>query len=858
MEVGSFFEFYAIENEDTKEGADMSEICTILNIQSTRKNKSIPTCSRSNPLMAGFPSYALPKFIEMLLAEQYTVVLVEQVTPPPNPKRAVTQVISPATYMNETSLSSSYLMCIYISLNTKYVMAVSYVDLTTGELFLFDEETVGDKTDMIQEISRVVALYAPREIVLIGEPIDKYHRPIDLALYKKPAYQNTILRKVYPQTGLLTPIEYVDLERRCDAIVSLVYLIQFAYEHNETIISYLRKPVFIPKNKHLQLSNSSAEQLYVLPTKQSSLLQLLNKCETAMGKRYFRDCLIHPLCDPVEIEKRYARTEEIGPYECSLKDIKDIERIFRRILLKLAKPSEIVQFVSSLETVSELNIPWPIPDNPILRHCLKLWEITDTVSYKKGTYPEIDDLADKIEQGHLFFQKIVSDANGKTDFFKLEKTEREDYQILITKKRYETYCEKNKSIFTSQPVSAANKTMLKLSFEGMDSRQQDLHRWTSAHARTVNEKYLADLDTFHAFTEDMVGLVQFISQLDFHVTCAKNAKQYRYCRPVVQSGSAKMDGKNVRHPLIEVYQKDVPYVANDVVLDQSGMLLYGINAAGKSSYMKSVGLAIIMAQAGMFVPADTFHFSPYDRIFTRIPSGDNLFKGQSTFVTEMLELRSILKYSTSQSLVIGDEVASGTESISAISIVAASIQQLKERGASFLFATHLHEIAKLDLGVRICHISVHYDQERDLLVYDRVLKVGSGDTLYGLEVCKSLDMPPEFLEMAHTLRKNQMDLSLNVVNPKKSRYSSDVYVDICSICRQKADEVHHIKPQSNADSDGFIGKMHKNDVHNLVAVCQKCHDDIHGGKLHINGMKQTSLGKVLMMERLDSFKFKKK
>jgi DNA mismatch repair protein MutS len=115
MEVGSFFEFYAVENETVKEGANINEICSILNIQSTRKNKSIPECSRTNPLMAGFPSHSLKKFIDMLLLENYTIILIEQITPPPNPKRDVTQIISPATYLDEVSINN-YLLCLYVSL----------------------------------------------------------------------------------------------------------------------------------------------------------------------------------------------------------------------------------------------------------------------------------------------------------------------------------------------------------------------------------------------------------------------------------------------------------------------------------------------------------------------------------------------------------------------------------------------------------------------------------------------------------------------------------------------------------------------------------------------------------------------
>jgi len=269
--------------------------------------------------------------------------------------------------------------------------------------------------------------------------------------------------------------------------------------------------------------------------------------------------------------------------------------------------------------------------------------------------------------------------------------------------------------------------------------------------------------------------------------------------------------------------------------------------------MKSVGVNLIMAQAGMFVASDSFEYSPYDKIFTRIPGGDNLFKGQSTFVAEISELRSILKYSTNRSLIIGDEVASGTESVSAVSIVAAGIKMLSERKSSFIFATHLHEIANLETikdlkNVFIFHISVMFDDERKLLIYDRILKPGSGQTMYGLEVCKSLDMPGDFLHLANTIRQEYLGLSKTVIDMKKSRYSSDVFMDICCICETKAEEVHHIKEQKLANKKGFIESYHKNDKHNLMAICEKCHDAIHAGKIKIDGYKQTNKGVKLMVK----------
>jgi DNA mismatch repair protein MutS len=899
MEVGSFFEFYAVENETIKEGANMNEICSILNIQSTRKNKSIPECSRSNPFMAGFPSHSLKKFIDMLLLENYTIILIEQITPPPNPKRDVTQIISPATYLDEVSINN-YLLCFYVSLGfdrfkkeNVYCLSATYLDVTTGETFIFDKDIKGDSILISQEISRILMILSPKEVVYIGnkDQIQFHvsccfhdHSKNDIKIFQTLSFQNAILKKVYTETGLLSPIEYIDLEQKIDILTNFIYLLNFTYEHSELFIKKLSKPIIIHTPSLLYLSNSSAEHLNIIPKQgqTSSLLQILNTCDTVIGKRYFRECLVNPSNSISIIQERYNEIEKMIIdknyllYRPHLKTIKDLQRLFRRIFLKMVQPQEIVFIHTSLQSfkkIQELYQNDMISVDPILEQIEKYWDLekcfTNEINfYKEGINQEIDDLSEKIKNGHSFFQKIVDDANQtittlSEPFFKLEKTE--EYQIIITKKRYDLYLQKvRNSIFKDQPLSASNKTVLKLTFENMHVKQHDLSSNTNRLKSLVNEQFLKDLDLFFSFSELFQQIISFIGKIDFYCTSAKNSIQFHYTKPtLVMNESSFISAKNVRHPLIEIFQKDIPYIPNDVELNPEtcGMLLYGINAAGKSSYMKSVGVNLIMAQAGLFVACDSFQYSPYDSIFTRIPGGDNLFKGQSTFVAEISELRTILKYSTNKSLIIGDEVASGTESVSAISIVSAGISLLSDRKSSFIFATHLHEVAQLESikklkNVGIFHISVHYDESKNLLMYDRKLKPGSGETLYGLEVCKSLDMSPEFLHLANMIRQEHLSFSKTIVETKKSRYSSDVFVDKCSICDQKADEIHHIKQQMNADKNGFIKTdmsiIHKNDQHNLIAICEKCHDEIHNGSIIVDGYVQTNKGKVLITDKVEN------
>ena len=927
MEVGSFFEAYSVEDHEKQiyEGANTSEICGMLNIQASRKSKAIPECSRSNPNMFGFPNHVLQKFLNILLQHNYTVVLVEQTTPPPNPTRAVTQVISPATYTeaaNEPSTTdnSRFLMCLYFGAGydrhkreAYLCITASMADITTGDTSVLEDGAHGDHERVIQDADRIVTSYKPREIVVVCDPdvvdadklrVREWMRTLhtcvhdrtavsanEMRPFQTPAYQNATISRVYPDTGLLSPIEHVDLASRWYALICYVYLIDFLYQHSELLVKRLRKPTLVSATRHMLLANNTVEHLNILPKAFSgatagpnSVMQLLNTCTTAMGRRLFRQHLLTPLLDPVQMEARYALTESFKPHYTAfapcLRRVQDLERLFRRLAVRIIQPCEMATILTSLIAVKDasalltyhsLNIPmWGASQNTeldqLLSKCRAAWDLSAMESatltnganfYKLGVKPEIDAYALTVSKKRACFEDVVAHANAAmntTSDFKLDTTaDREDYTITITKRRFEAYlAAKPKVVFEAKPVSASNKTLLRLTFDGQAERQTELHAATAALKSAVREEFARDLEAFDS-TPLLERIVEFVSTLDVVVTNAKNAVKHNYARPTItQDSSSSIRAKALRHPLIEAIQKDVPYVPNDVVLGNSGLLVFGINASGKSSLMKAVGLNLILAQAGMHVAADEFAFAPYDHVFTRIPGGDNLFKAQSTFVAEMCELRTILNRCTARSLIIGDELACGSESVSAISIVAAGVVTLAKKGASFIFATHLHEVAELEAvkaltNLSVYHMRVTYDEDRGLLIYDRRLQPGVGDTLYGLEVCKSLDLPADFMHLANTIRKAHLRMSPHLVNQKPSRYSSKVFVDVCSVCAKPAEEVHHIKEQQFADAHGFVGGVRKNSPHNLMAVCQACHDAIHAKTKVVEGYAATSHGVRLLV-----------
>ena len=366
----------------------------------------------------------------------------------------------------------------------------------------------------------------------------------------------------------------------------------------------------------------------------------------------------------------------------------------------------------------------------------------------------------------------------------------------------------------------------------------------------LTRTYFHFLRQIELFQEEINAIVDFVTTIDVIFAKAEIAKKYNYCKPtLVQADKSFVNAKNMRHCLIEHLQQNELYVSNDISLgdkntntntNTDGILLYGTNAVGKTSFIRSLGISVIMAQSGLYVPCSSFHFKPYKYIFTRILGNDNIFKGLSTFAVEMSELRTILRLADNNSLVLGDELCSGTESISAVSIFVAGIQDLHKKGSSFIFATHLHEIIHYDeiqnigSSVLLKHMAVIYDREKDVLIYDRKLRDGPGDNMYGLEVCKSLNLPEDFLINAHNIRMKYNPVSNSILSLKPSHFNAKKIVGMCERCNVKmGSEVHHLQHQKEANEEGVIENIEnsmyfqKNNIANLLALCDDCHTQIH-------------------------------
>jgi DNA mismatch repair protein MutS len=275
-------------------------------------------------------------------------------------------------------------------------------------------------------------------------------------------------------------------------------------------------------------------------------------------------------------------------------------------------------------------------------------------------------------------------------------------------------------------------------------------------------------------------------------------------------------------------------VPNDVNLSENGILLTGYNGIGKTSLIRALGVAVVMAQAGFYVPCTAFSYRPYRSMFCHIEKNDNLFRHLSTFQLEMGELRVVMQYADRHSLVLGDEWMNSTEIQSGLTIMMSALDALCTQGASFVVATHFNQLADYDEVralvkadcLQLKHLAVAYDGQG--LVYDRRLKDGLGTRSYGLEVARSLHMDAAFLERAFALRNKYFPEGRGILSTPTSRYSTQKLRGTCEQCGQAmSTETHHRMPQCDADADGFIGHMHKHHPANLLAVCERCHLKLH-------------------------------
>jgi len=929
MEIGSFFETYEVNNE-THQIGKAKEISELLNIQLTRKNKNIIENSIQNPLLAGVPSVSLERYLNRIIqTKKYTIIIIRQKGEPPHVKRYLSNIISPGTnfeYLLESS--ENYLVSLLIDSNHNiFSVGYSAIDVTTGKTMINEiHGTREDKTFALDEVFNLLQTYKTSEVVLTfnSENIDKewiksYLEIENLhhSINKKRAkinYQNELFEKIYSIRSLLTPIEFLDLERYPYASESLAILCDFIIEHDENIVEKMSRPILLGNKRYMYIGNNALEQLGIISKNpnEMTLLNLIDQTSTAIGKRLLKERLLNPICDIKTLNERFDLTEQLlndyKKFEVALKQVYDIERILRRIQLKKLHPLELDYLHTSLESILSIfkevqfkKIPTPknlydeceellkiLQSTFLLDVCAKFRkEQIDENLFVKGVHPQIDKI---ISNKEASLKKIHQIATHVESFFEdssknsvvIGYLESEGYYISLTKNRFYIIKDKlltsfvslnNEHYFFKDFNYKELKNSVKITSELTEEISKEISLANQKMISLVKKRFDESLEKIETmFSHTLEQLISFIGTLDVAISNAKCANLFNYTRPEILESKEErfVEAIALRHPLIESREENGIYIPNDLILGNipkdishdhimleefsedeiKGMLLYGINSSGKSSFMKSLGISVIMAQAGLFVPCASLKFNVFDKIFTRIVSHDNLYKGLSTFTIEMLELKNIFNRATKNSLILGDEISHGTETGSALAIVASAIYKLYKQNSLFVFATHLHQLSEIGelknlKKIIYMHLAVSYDEKEDKLIYNRKLALGSGSSLYGLEFAKSLHMDEEFIKKAYEIREDisgqKSELKL-LKKRKKSKYNKDILLSKCALCDESVDDVHHITPQNQANKHGNINHFHKDHKYNLIPLCKKHHKMVHDGKIIIQGFIMTQEG----------------
>ena len=599
------------------------------------------------------------------------------------------------------------------------------------------------------------------------------------------------------------------------------------------------------------------------------------------------------LANIYDIERltRRIKLSRLHPFELnylydSLLSIKEVVTFMEnyKFMTPPCSSADLTMFINSIDETFDLSI------------CGKyMLKDVDSNMVCDGINTKIDELNGENEvlysKLEVLRKHILSFLKSSDDnFVNINRLDKEGFFISLTKNRFNLIKEEllNSHLivdddlhlfkdFNIKVQTTSVKIFCKLTEDISDKYVHNLRKIIELNKHVFKEKLSEFEKKFATLLEE---LVQFIAEIDLTVSNIKTAKKYNYtCPKIVKANDDEnfLELIDLRHPIIEANEDQGIYVPNDIILGQlayaskeqkdnviikhsnpisvkdnkmHGVLLYGINSSGKSSLMKSIGIAVILAQAGFYVPAKSMRFSIFDAVYTRISGADNIAKGLSSFAVEMLELKNIFNRATKKSLVLGDEISHSTETMSGLSIVASAILKLAKLQSIFVFATHLHQLPEIKeieelKNIISLHLSVMYKDDEDKLIFDRKLAHGSGSSMYGLEYARSLHMDKEFLQVANDIRKritDDYDKIERLTQRKTSKYNKNVFASSCVICGRPCDDIHHIKEQARANKDGFIEHINQNHKYNLVPLCKEHHKMVHDGTININGFVATSNG----------------
>lgn len=595
-----------------------------------------------------------------------------------------------------------------------------------------------------------------------------------------------------------------------------------------------------------------------------------------------------------------------------LKELPDIARLQRKLTMKMILPRELSTLLRSYQkilkiyvTVFQVNAPTLHSQmfteqettniNSFMQKYLPLFNLenldsctlepgenrTKDFNFRKyplilGYYPDLDNIYQQLKTCEETLQSIINHlhtfiAKSKGDEISLvnhDKTKKGAVKKQKIGTMMVTTTAKSKIIGSAgydrqlcgqiviSPLTTSEKIISSQIIDELCSTYDQLRSYLCVSLTSLYNYLINEMVTQYDF---YVAIANFIAKIDLIQTYSKVSSKYNYSCPVLIEDDIEdsfLEASELRHPIVErIIEKQ--YVDNDICIGRhhpKTIVLRGVNSSGKSCLIKSIAIAVIMAQAGCFAPCK-LKYKPYTKIITRLNGNDDILGGHSSFEIEMAEMRTILRQSDNRSLVLGDELCRGTEIHSAVGLTASAILKLLEVKASFIFATHMNTI--LDLphireipsnDLRVCNLSVYYDDLTECLVYNRKLQDGPGGSYYGVAVAKSLGLPSDYIDLATEIVKH-LTHDNEVLKTKRSRYNSGVYVDCCILCGKNASETelhtHHILEQHTADQNGMIGSMHMNVKHNLIVFCRSCHNNLHRSNQELEVL-DTSKGKIIV------------
>lgn len=742
--------------------------------------------------MCGVPFHSCESYIARLVQKGYKVAICEQTEDPAKAKglvkRDIIRVITPGTVIESGMLDEGKNNFISSAFMANKKIGLSFCDISTGELFI--TEISGE--DLQDQLQDQFISYNPREILIGGEIVnfktlpnfikEKLSASVEMLTDDEFGYSICLdaMKNQFKENDVNSIKDKKEMVSSVGALLSYLKVTQITgYERINTFEVY-------NENQYMNLDYNTRRNLELTRTmmnkeKKGSLIWLLDKTKTAMGKRLLRYWLEHPLLNIGTILNRQSAIADLVDDTVqrleiteSLIGIFDIERLMTKIVYGNANARELRSLCGAFENLPQIKNLISKFDSSLMR------KLTEDIDPLEDIHQLIDTAIEEeppfsVREGGLIkegynkeLDAVRSDMNNSTSLLaQIELEQKEKTGIPKLKVGYNRvfgyYIEVTNSYKDKVPEEYIRKQTLTNCERYITQELKDLEgRILGAKDRSFGMEY-AIFDEIRKIVANNLDRIEktakAIATLDVLTSLANVASDNNYTRPEVNQ-SSKIILKDSRHPVVEALLSGAPFVPNDVTLDNDSnrvAIITGPNMAGKSTYMRQVALIVLMAQMGSFVPASYAEIGVVDSIFTRVGASDDLASGQSTFMVEMNEVANIVKKATKNSLLILDEIGRGTSTYDGMSIARAVLEFVadkKKLGAKALFATHYHELTVMENlldGVKNYNIAVK--KRGDDITFLRRIIPGGADDSYGIEVAKLAGLPDWIIKRAKEILK---------------------------------------------------------------------------------------------------------